>query len=605
MKKLNLFILFLAFSILEAQELDPAFLGSLPDDIKQDILDKAQDQKQISQANYRSSQYSSKLELEDDVFALKQKLEDNLKKLEKRLASDKNITDQVEIFGSNFFSTFQTSFMPINEPNPNSSYILDVGDVLQIQLIGQQDFIDTFLVSGDGSINIPDIGKIVLAGLTLNEATSIIKNKVTNIFIGTESFVTLDSIRDVDILVSGNALNPGVYTLTGNSNILHALTMAGGINEFGSYREINLIRDNNVIETLDIYDLLIDGKFNLYNRLRSGDIVFVEKRKNLVEISGAVKRPAIYEIKNEQFLDSLIEYSYGPKITADLGNIYLERILDGVLKIIPIVNASQFKKIKSVDGDKIYVREYPFRNASITGAVLKPGNYKMAEGETLKDLIEKAGGYSSNAYIFGAIYQNKDALNINKLAKNTLYDQFLDNIISMSQQNIGVNLNLTPIITLASDIKSSPPNGRIIVNLTDIDKTNNVNIVDGDNILIPENTSNVYVYGEVSQEGAVNFEPNEDLEHYIYKTGGYKKFADNESIYILQPNGETLRFTQTRNIFEREPKNAIKIYPGSVIFVPRRLDDTATRRLATQAYVSILGNIGVALASLSAINNNN
>ena len=495
--------------------------------------------------------------------------------------------------------------MPTNEPNPDSSYRLDAGDTLKIQMIGQQDIIDTFLVSGDGSINIPDVGKIVVAGLTLNDAISIIKNKVTNIFIGTEAFVTLDGIRDVDILVSGNALNPGVYTLTGNSNILHALTMAGGISEFGSFRNINLIRNSKVVETLDIYDLLIEGKFIPKKRLRSGDIIFVEERKNLVEVSGAVKRPAIYELNDNQSLSQALNYSYGPKITADMRNVYLERILDGVLRIIPIVNIAQFENIQPNDGDKIYVREYPFRIASINGAVLKPGSYKMAEGETLQDLINKAGGFTSNAYPFGAIYENPEALKINNEAKDILYDQFLDNIISMSQQNIGENINLTPIMTLASDIKNSPPNGRIVVDITNENYGNDLNIMDGDSVLIPESTNNVYVYGEVSKEGAVTFESNQNLEHYIDKTGGYKQFANFESIYILHPNGETLRFSQKRNIFEREPKNNIRIYPGSVIFVPRKIDDSATRRLATQAYVSILGNIGVALASLSAINNNN
>lgn len=605
MKKNNIFVLLLAFPLLQAQELDPNFLNSLPDDIRNDILSKAQNSQKSAEPNYRSSEFSSKLELEDSVFKLKEKLEDNLQILEQRLQSDKKIVDELQVYGSNFFSTFQTSFMPTNEPNPDSSYRLDAGDTLKIQMIGQQDIIDTFLVSGDGSINIPDVGKIVVAGLTLNDAISIIKNKVTNIFIGTEAFVTLDGIRDVDILVSGNALNPGVYTLTGNSNILHALTMAGGISEFGSFRNINLIRNSKVVETLDIYDLLIEGKFIPKKRLRSGDIIFVEERKNLVEVSGAVKRPAIYELNDNQSLSQALNYSYGPKITADMRNVYLERILDGVLRIIPIVNIAQFENIQPNDGDKIYVREYPFRIASINGAVLKPGSYKMAEGETLQDLINKAGGFTSNAYPFGAIYENPEALKINNEAKDILYDQFLDNIISMSQQNIGENINLTPIMTLASDIKNSPPNGRIVVDITNENYGNDLNIMDGDSVLIPESTNNVYVYGEVSKEGAVTFESNQNLEHYIDKTGGYKQFANFESIYILHPNGETLRFSQKRNIFEREPKNNIRIYPGSVIFVPRKIDDSATRRLATQAYVSILGNIGVALASLSAINNNN
>ena len=98
------------------------------------------------------------------------------------------------------------------------------------------------------------------------------------------------------------------------------------------------------------------------------------------------------------------------------------------------------------------------------------------------------------------------------------------------------------------------------------------------------------------------YSDGQDVEYFVEKSGGYKKFADNESVYILHPNGESQLYRSKRNIFERSPKNEIKIYPGSIIFVPRELDDSAPRRLAAQAYVSILGNLGIALASLSAIN---
>ena len=233
------------------------------------------------------------------------------------------------------FDTFQTSFMPINEPNPDSSYTLDVGDVLKIQLVGQKDFTENFLVSGDGSISLDDIGKVIVVGMSLNEVTSLIKTKVNNAYIGTEAFISLERIRDVNILVTGNAMNPGIYTLTGNSNILHALTAAGGINNYGSYREINLVRNNQVIETLDVYDLLIDGNYNLKKRLRSGDVIFVESRKNVITIDGGVKRPAKYEITDQQFLSDVIRYANGLKQTADILNISLERILDGSMKSLP------------------------------------------------------------------------------------------------------------------------------------------------------------------------------------------------------------------------------------------------------------------------------
>lgn len=601
-----LLLLILPIAIVKAQELDSSYLDSLPEDIREDLMERADANMSDGQENYRSSLYSSKLEQAEELIELKSRLEADLAELERRLKTDDDlsISEDLELFGSDFFRTFQTSFMPINEPNPDSSYTLDNGDVLNIQLIGQINTENTFIVNGNGSVNLPEVGQINVAGLTLDEASSIIKAKVNSVLIGTDAYINLSEIRDVNVLISGNAKNPGVYTLTGNSNILHALTMAGGVNEFGSYREINLVRNGVVEETLDVYDLLIDGNYNLKKRLRSGDVVFIEARKNIITIDGAIKRPAKYEITENEFLGDVIRYANGLKQTADLLNISLERMLDGSLKSIPIKNISQFNSIIPIEGDLIYIREYAYRTASISGAVYKPGKYTMAPGETIEDLIEKAGGFTDNAYPFGAVYENEDAKTINKKAQELLYEEFLDNIIALSQLNIGQNFDLTPVLKLTEEIKNSKPSGRVVVDLLSDNPDDFLSISAGDKLIIPEKTNSVFVYGEVSSEGAITFVPDEGVDYFVEKSGGYKRFADNESIYILHPNGETQRYSKQRNLFANEPRN-LKMYPGSVIFVPRKLDNSSTRRLATQAYVSILGNLGVALASLSSINNNN
>ena len=589
---------------INAQELDAEFLESLPDDIRKDIQENNMRKQDGTAEQYRPYVYSSKFSKVETFLKLKDRLERDLLELERRISTDDKIdlSEDLKVYGSDFFNTFQTSFMPINEPNPDSGYMLDVGDVLQVQLVGPNAYIEELLINSDGSISLPDIGKIFIAGLSLNDASQLIKSMVNSALIGNEAFINLTEIRDVNILVTGNAENPGIYTLTGNSNILHALSAAGGISEFGSLREINLIRDNIIIETLDVYDLLIEGQYNLKKRLRSGDVVFVEPRKNIVTIDGAINRPAKYEALDDQKLISIIEYANGINRNADLRNISLERLVDGLLKTIPVPNDSYFEAINIQDGDSIYIREYPYRQAKISGAVLKPGSYTMAAGETIINLIEKAGGYTENAYQFGAIYLNEDAKKVNELSKEILYQEFLDNIIAASQQNVGGNFDLTPIVKLTEKLNNTDPNGRVVIDLLNDSTAGLYSIKEGDELFVPERNNVVYVYGETSTEGAVMYSDNQDVEYFVEKSGGYKKFADNESIYILHPNGESQLYRSKRNIFESSPKNDIRIYPGSIIFVPRELDESAPRRLATQAYVSILGNLGIALASLSAIN---
>ena len=364
-------LIFFVFTI-SAQEFDSKYLESLPSDIKEDVLnrvDKKDEKKQV----YRSSEFSSKIQKEQDLEELKKSIEESLKQIEEKLQENKSEkSDEFVLFGNDFFNTIQTSYMPVNEPNFDSSYILDYGDVLEVQLMGKKNSDDTYSISRDGSIVIPEIGKINVSGLTFSDASILIKNKVKNVFLATEALISLVNLRDVNVLVTGNAINPGVYTLSGNSNILHAVSVSGGINEYGTFREIRLIRNNKIIETLDVYDLLITGKYNLKKRLQTGDIIFIDSVKNIVTIDGAVKRPGKYELKENQNLIDAISYANGLSKEADLKYINLQRLLDGQIKSIPITSISQFESLQVKDGDHIFIREHSFRNVDIDGAVLKP-----------------------------------------------------------------------------------------------------------------------------------------------------------------------------------------------------------------------------------------
>lgn len=591
---------------ISSQELNQDFLDSLPSNIQEDLQNKVNENNSNNEKPvYRAIQSQTELEkrtLED----LKIRLEEDLKLLEEKLRESDGVDeDELIVFGSDFFSTYQSTFMPINEPNASTAYILGYGDILEIQFIGQLDSIDSYTIKRDGSINLPDIGQIKLAGLSLNGAIELIEARVNSTFIGTETFISLTNVRDVNVLVSGNAYNPGIYTISGNSNMLHALSVAGGINDTGSYRQINLIRDQKVIETLDMYDILITGLYSSKLPLKSGDIIFVGPVKKMISIDGAIKKPAKYELLDNQNLSEVINFANGITADADLKNIFLDRIIDGKIKSLPINTIKQFDSIVAKDGDKIYIRKFSFRSVNIQGAVLKPGTYQMSEGESISDLLSKAGGFTQNAYLRGAIYENQEALLINKMAKDILYEEFIDNIITVSQKNPMAQYDLTSVIQLTQDIKNSSPNGRVVIDLLDEVSSESLVLKDGDSLTIPEKQDHIYIYGEVSYEGALKFDSSMNLRSYVNKAGGLKEAADQNAIYVLHPNGDTQRSFLKKSLFQNKPDQDLEIYPGSVIFIPRAIDDSASNRLAAQAYVSILGNIGIALASLSSINNNN
>mgnify|MGYP001456446545 CR=1 FL=1 len=563
-----------------SQELDQKFLDSLPEEMRQDLLDQANNREETDQPVYRndSSQVLKKEELADE---------------EKK----------INIFGQDFFTSYQSTFMPVNEPNFDSEYILDYGDVLKIQILGTKNIIENYKILRNGTINVRDVGSISLSGLSLAQATKLIQTTIESLYIGTQSFISIENMRDINVLVSGNAFNPGIYTLSGNSNALQALVAAGGINEYGTYRNILVKRNNEIIQTIDIYDYLIYGNAQNHLRLQSGDLIFVEKRQNLVTVDGALKRPMTYELKNNETLDKAIYFANDVDVDADLNNITLDRIVNGRVTRASVKSLGDLKKISSNHKDILNVRSFKFRNVSIEGSVNNPGSYLMNEGETIYDLVIKAGGYSTNAYPFGGVFINESAKEINQLANEKLYKDLLTLI--MNQSSASPETDLTPLISLATDLKNSEVSGRIQVEF-DLQKLRqnpslNTILQDGDSILIPEMINHIYVFGEISNQGTVIYKENMDINYYIKKQGGLLESADKNAIYVLLPNGESVRIENRKNLFMNYNSNEIQIYPGSIIFIPRRINSEYLRRQSLQAYASILGNIGVSLASISVL----
>ena len=570
--KFKFYTSFLIISFLSvssfSQELDQAFLSSLPDDVASTLINKNNERNALEEPQYRRpSTFIEKPEPTSDRF------------------------------GANIFSMMQSSLMPLNEPNFDSSYILDFGDTLELQLVGQKSSTTKLLVKRDGSINIEDIGKLNIAGLSLDKVVELIKNKINLAFIGVEAYVTLAKVRDVQIIMSGNVYNPGSYTLNGNSNIFHALSVSGGPSESGSFRSIDLIRNNKKIESIDLYETFIFGRSSFNTRLRSGDLIFVNPVGNVVSIFGGVKRPGSYEIKKDGTLSDLIKFSNGLNAYADINNIKLERILDGRIQALPIVNISQFDNIKANDLDTIYIRTYPFRSVEIIGAVLNPGIYLMNEGDSIIDVIEKSGGFTENAYAFGAVYQNVNARAISQKAYQRLYENSIQNISQLIKEG-GPDTDFAPLILMLTELKEANVSGRVVINLESDE--NPALIQNGDTILIPEKTNQVYIYGSVSDSGSALYSKGQDIEYYINKKGGLTSNADKNNVFVLNANGETFRLKIKKNLFTSLDNN-IEIFPGSVIYIPESLDSGYQTALQAQAYAAILGNLGVSLASLSVL----
>ena len=577
MKKIFLPALLLLSTIIYSQELDETFLESLPDSVRQDIEGKIDAKADLEKPIYRRA----------STFVDKDKDDDKTK-----------------LFGSDFFDVMQTSFMPINEPNLDASYILDFGDVLEIQLIGQKDVTDTYAIARDGSINLPDIGKLNLSGLSLNDASDLIKAKVNASFIGTNAFISLKNVRDINILIVGNAYNPGIYTLNGNSNMLHALSMAGGINDIGSYRNISLVRSGKIIDTLDLYEVLIYGKYDFSKGLRSGDSVVVNTIGKIVSFESGAMREAVYELKADETFEELLKFSNGFGKNNDFDNIVIKRVTAGKSKVINLT-LDDLYSFELLDNDSIFIREYKIDTVYIQGSVMNPGTYKFNRGTTLSEAIIAAGGYDSSAYPFGGYLENLKALEVNKISKEKLYDVFLTNLITngiSSDQDAGLG-------ELLLQIKETKSTGRVIAEF-DLDlirnnKSLDTTIEDGDKILIPQSTQQVYVQGEIANSGAIRYSPNMGIDYYLNKAGGLLESSDKDNLFIVHPNGETENLSSNSRLsFFIQDSNKTLIYPGSIIYIPQKTNFATSIQVAS-IWAPIISSIALSLTSLSVLNNTN
>tara|TARA_B100000780_G_scaffold265498_1_gene220959 strand:+ start:99 stop:1823 length:1725 start_codon:yes stop_codon:yes gene_type:complete len=574
MNKILLSALFLATTFVSSQELDDAYLSSLPESVREDVLNKMDEKEENDAPAYR------------------------------RPSSMINKPEEESIrFGAQIFDMMQTSFMPINEPNFDSSYVLDFGDTLEVQLIGQKNSIEKLSVKRDGSINIPEIGKIFVAGLSLEVANSLIKNKISSVYTGIEAFVSLTNIRDIQILITGYAYNPGIYTLNGNSNLLHALSMAGGINENGSYRQIDLIRDDRVISSLDLYDIFIKGKSGFGQRLRSGDSILIRPAEKLVTISGAVKRPAQYELKlNENFSD-LFSYGNGFNPSADKSTLRIERLEKQDVVFISINSINDLSTYEPMSGDRLNVRAFDRKFVSIYGAIKTPGIYVMSKGETLSSLIAKAEGYRDNAYPFGGILNNKRTQEINAQAVDKLYTSFIQRLITKGD-SLFASDSLPFILT---ELQKSKVSGRVMAEFDlDVIKVSpglDTTLSDGDEIIIPVITQQVYIYGEINNPGTLRYVPGQEITSYLTASGGLLESADGSNLFVIHPNGQIKKVRSRSLSFLNNRSNDISIYPGSIIYVPRKVL-TKDPALVASIWAPIVSALALSITSLSVLDNN-
>lgn len=322
----------------------------------------------------------------------------------------KKVRPEETIFGSDFFSLSSTTFEPNLRIPPPPNYMLGPDDHLLISVFGLSEREYDLKINELGEIYIPNVGPLVVSGLTLEQATDKIKNKLastiyTAIRTGqTKVQVTLGKIRSIRVTVIGQAKRPGTYTVSSLTTLYNILYQCGGPGDMGTYRNIEIIRGKEKRKA-DLYDFLVYGDQKDNILLQEGDIVRIPYYENRVTISGNIKNPGKFELVNGETFSTLLEYSGGFNDSAYRGSVTVTRITDSLKKIIDLPS-SQFSTFETRGSDSYVIsklRDDFINRVFITGAVNRPGPYELTPQLTIEQLITKAGGTTPDAYFNRAL----------------------------------------------------------------------------------------------------------------------------------------------------------------------------------------------------------
>jgi protein involved in polysaccharide export with SLBB domain len=536
----------------------------------------------------------------------------------------------LEVYGTQFFKqaiTFEPNFS-IATPK---SYVLGPGDKVIILLTGLNEKNLESTVTPDGNLQIPFAGLVHVNGFTIEQATSLIKSKMTKIYPGlssgqTQLIVNLGTTRSIKVTVKGEVKTPGSYTLSSLATFPNALYNSGGPSANGSLRYIKLIRNNKLYKTIDFYNYLQNGIQDGDIRLEDQDVIQIPVYKKRVSISGEVKNPAIYELKENEHLDDLIKYASGYTDLAYTGIAKVDQIND-LQHEVKDVPANLFSNYTPHNGDKIQIGAITNRYTNrvvLEGSVYRPDVYELTAGLTLSLLLKLAQGLKPEAYMERG-YINRTLPNLEKQSIPFKPAEILsgvndipllreDSVVIMnreafiSNQKVTVSghvrrpsiityrkgLKLADVIAMSGGFADEAADhhieiNRVIKNESDsvanqqvntfvVDMANgkdaNIELEPMDVINVPRlvnyrSLGNVAVRGEVVFPGEYPVQKrNETALEFLQRAGGVTPYGSIENAQVYRNGVRVNLDLATKTNVPEANKNMI-LLPGDSVYVPR------------------------------------
>ena len=471
-------------------------------------------------------------------------------------------SNQNRIFGHDLFNNDNLTF----EPNMNiatpKDYVLGPGDAVIVDVYGasQESFNET--VSPDGFITIQGYGPIQIGGMSVSQATSYLRSQLGTRYSSSQIRLSVGQTRTITVNIAGEVNAPGTYTMSAFSTVFNALYMAGGVNDLGTLRNIKVYRNNRLLSTIDVYDYIVNGKATGNVKLTDNDMIIVEAYDCLVNISGRVKRPMYYEMKQGESLNSLIKYSGGFASDAYRTSVRVMR-KNGALRSVHTVGEFDMGTFKMADGDSVTVDSIIDRYQNmveVIGAVFRPGKYNIGgDITTVRSLIESAQGVTEDAFTTRAVMHRMKE------------DRTLE-VLSIDLAGI-LNGTVSDVVLQNEDVLFVPSQKELIEN------------------------QSITILGEVQDPGTYKYAANETLEDFILQAGGLTESASTAKVdvarRIIDPSATHTNDT-IAYLYSFDLKDGFIINQGNSAFHLEPFDCVYVRRspgYAEQRDVTIVGEV--------------
>lgn len=464
-----------------------------------------------------------------------------------------------KVFGRDIFSNKDLTFEPEMNIATPSDYRLGPGDAVNIDVWGASTKSYEATVTPDGYVHLEDIGPIEVSGLTVAQANSRIKSTLSARFADSNVRLSVGQTKTITVNVMGEVDMPGTYTLSAFSTVFHALYMAGGTNEIGTLRNIKVYRSGRCISTVDIYDYILNGNLRGNVRLASNDVIVVGPYESLVNVTGKVKRPMWYEMKENESLGTLLNYAGGFSGDAYEDNVTVVRKKGGTIRVFSV---GEFDRDAFLlcDADSVNIDSTLHRytnTVEIRGAVMRPGFYEIStDMATIRQLLEKAGGISEDAISTrGIIHRRKENRQLEVLSFNT-------NAL-LSHENPDVTLKNEDIVYIPSHKEQ-----------------------DEERVLV--------ISGEVIYPGTYEYAENTTIEDLILQAGGMTDRASVTKIDVMRRHRDNYALTAPETVgefFTFSLKDGF-IVDGNEGFVLQPFDEVCVRQSPgnnEQQHVTVLG----------------